>query len=139
MRDDIALFNAAHARQAEELSLLEDVVGHPRSGSWLLVFGFPATTAPGIPIFSEPWDMEGAVRLRWNDYSLEAFPIFGRGVSCNPGGIKPLEFDQRQYSVPYERAVFVDLAKRARRRVPSREACLQALPEFTPGPFVAPA
>jgi hypothetical protein len=136
IRDDITLFKAAAVRQMEELSLLDEVVGPPRSGSTLLVFGFPATTAPGIPVFSEPWDLEGAMRLRWNDYSLGAFPIFRRGVSCNRSGVRPLEFDQRRYIVPYERAVFVDLAKRSTRRVPSQEACLQALPEFAPGPLV---
>ena len=138
VRDDIALFRGASARQTEELSLLDQVVGRPRSGSTLLVFGFPATTAPGIPVFSEPWDLEGAIRLRWNDYSLEAFPIFRRGVTCTPGGIKPLEFDQQRYLIEYERAVFVDLATRSSRRVRSREACLQALPEFTPGPLTEP-
>jgi hypothetical protein len=138
VRDDITLFRVANARQAEELSLLDEVVGRPRSGSTLLVFGFPATTAPGIPIFSQAWDLEGAMRLRWNDYSLGALPIFRRGITCTPRGIRALEFDQGQYTVPYERAVFVDLATRDSRRVQSREACLRALPEFTPGPLVEP-
>ena len=137
VHDDIALFRAASLRQTEELSLLDEVVGRPQSGSTLLVFGFPATSAPGIPIFSQPWDLEGAIRLRWNDSSLEAFPIFRRGVSCDPGGIKPLEFEERQYLATYERAIFVDLAKRTWRRVPSRGACHQSLPEFTPGPMAA--
>jgi hypothetical protein len=139
VHDDIALFRIASVRQAEELSLLEDVVGRPQPGSTLLVFGFPATTAPGIPIFSDPWDLEGAMRLRWNDYSLAAFPIFGRGVSCDQNGITPLEFDQRTYVAPYGRAIFVDPTKRTWKQVPSRSACLEALRQFTPGPLLGSA
>ena len=84
VHDDIALFRTASLRQAEELALLDEVVGRPQPGSTLLVFGFPATTAPGIPIFSDPWDLEGAMQLRWNDYSLAAFPILRPGRHCEP-------------------------------------------------------
>ncbi|MBA2536537.1 MAG: hypothetical protein H0V20_03775 [Actinobacteria bacterium] len=136
VRDDIALLRTAVARQADEMALLEDVVGRPPPGSTLLVFGFPATTSPGIPIFYNAWDLEGALRLRWKDYSLAARPIFRKGVTCDAGSIRPVEF-QPEFSVPYERAIFVDLATRIVRPVRSREACVAARPRFAPGPLVA--
>ena len=55
----------------------------PRAGSRLVAFDVPAFAAPGVPVFHESWDLSGALRIRWDDDSIEAYPVNnGRVVVC---------------------------------------------------------
>jgi hypothetical protein len=136
VRDDAARYDATSARQRDELARLRAALPQPPHGSTLFTFGYPAQSAPGMPIFAKAWDLSGAVRLRWNDPSLDAFPIYRRGVSCGRSKIRPLQLGP-QYGAAYGNAVFVDLSGGHVQRIRSRGECLRARDTFEPGPLIA--
>jgi MFS family permease len=135
VRADVDHYDQATRLQAQELAEIRHALPVAPRRSTIYVFGFPAGTAPGVPIFRAPWDLTGAVRLTWHDPSLSALPIFRTGVACGRARMYPREFKPSDGST-YERSVFVDLATGQVEWITSRRACLQARRTFRPGPLV---
>ena len=129
----------------------------------MYVFGVPAAVAPELPVFSDPWDLNSAVRLSFNDSSLRAYPVVvGALFSCQADYIKPHNLsgihgnfavadDERppsNYAAPYyERdhrawfghAVFLDVVSGRSQLLRNRLDCLTALREFNPAALYLPA
>jgi hypothetical protein len=147
VRRDIARWDSASDLQARVLSQLRLAVPHPLKGQTLYVFGAPSKVSAGIPIFFETWDLNGAVRLMFNDASLVAYPIYaGTRFVCGPPGMHPSreaypngpdggygESERARYG----KGLFVDLPSRRAQRIDSRAACLAATRRFRPGPLYA--
>jgi hypothetical protein len=137
LRIDVDHFDAATIWQDNELARLRAALPRPPHGSTIFSFGYPATSAPGVPIFWAQWDLRGAIRLSWDDESLHALPVYGRGVSCGRTAVHALEFADENTAEYRERPVFVDLWTGEARHVRSRIDCLDARLAFRPGRFVA--
>jgi hypothetical protein len=138
VRDDVSRYDSAAAEQRYFLERLKIALPSPRPGSTIFTFGYPAESAPGVPIFQTPWELRGAVDLRWNDRSLKAVPIHRRSVSCGRSEIRPLAFGA-QPAAAYGHAVFVDIPTARTRHIGSTAACAQARELFRPGPVLAAA
>jgi hypothetical protein len=138
VRDDVSRYDSAAAEQRYFLERLKIALPSPRPGSTIFTFGYPAESAPGVPIFQTPWELRGAVDLRWNDRSLKAVPIHRRSVSCGRSEIRPLAFGA-QPAAAYGHAVFVDIPSARTRHIGSTAACAQARELFRPGPVLAAA
>jgi hypothetical protein len=137
LRIDIDNYDAATIWQDDELARLRAILSRPAHGSTIFTFGYPASSAPGVPIFWKPWDLTGAMRLSWDDESLHALPIYGKGVSCDRTAIRALEFARRKAAEYRDRPIFVDLRAGKTRQVRSRSDCFQARLVFRPGRLVA--
>lgn len=133
VRDDVGRYDSAAAEQRHFLDRLHLALPHPPSGSTIFTFGYPAETAPGVPIFAHAWDTRGAVDLEWNDRSLRAVPVYGPNVSCGPNRISSPRF-AKESATAYGRAVFVDVPAGRSRRIRSPGACADARKVFRPGP-----
>ncbi|HEU5373287.1 MAG TPA: hypothetical protein VFU51_12935 [Gaiellaceae bacterium] len=122
-----ALQKTTLAAIARELPVL------PRHSS-IVAVSFPGQTAPEVPVFDETWDLSGALELKRNDRSLEAFPVFSDGtLSCRPRAlvaVAPGSFGRQE--IPYGSLYFVSSDDHARIR--SRGECRHALVEFPRGP-----
>ena len=95
----------------------------PPDGGDLAAFGVPAFAAPGVPVFYQSWDLTGALRLLWDDYSLEAYPVNnGRRVACPAGAVKVTGEDETA-RLPYGRTRFFDAANGRSAPVRSRADC----------------
>lgn len=136
VRNDIRHFDEATVLQADALARLRRALPAPKSGTTILTFGYAAETAPGIPIFWHSWDLSGAVRVKWNDASLSALPVYRSGVVCNPRSLYPSALRSEHRRAAYGRAVAVDLPSGRTKRIDSRRDCLQARRIFRPGPLV---
>jgi hypothetical protein len=136
VRDDVSHYDSAAAEQRSFLERLQDALPHPQPGSTIFTFGYPAKSAPGVPIFQNPSDLRAAINLRWNDRSLRAVPVYGQNVSCGRREISSPAFDPK-YAAAYGRAVFVDLATGGTQPIGSAGACAQARRVFRPGPVYA--
>jgi hypothetical protein len=84
--------SASH--QAEHiLARLHRLVSTPIRGSVILADGFSPWQAPGVPVFAASWDLNGAVKLLWNNPSLIGEPIDGQGptggrlIQCLSDGV----------------------------------------------------
>jgi hypothetical protein len=133
--------------------LQESVLGaiqraSPPDRSLVLVFGFPAQTAPRVAVFNQSWDLYPAAQLR-TGRAIETYPVFeGARLHCSPKGVAidhlvtPLynTIKLGQWGTPktqdYSRVVFVDVAKERHTVIRSREQCTRALHEFTPGAWL---
>jgi hypothetical protein len=142
---DMKLWDSAYARAQRTVAVIKINVPKPPSGTLVIAYGQPIEEAPGIPVWEHNWDLDGAVRLMWQDTKLAARPAFpGTRIRCGPTKAWPenpaassvyLPEDKRRYG----RLILVDTAT-GRFAVPrNRRECLQQAPTFVPGPFYTPA
>jgi hypothetical protein len=92
-----------------------------------------------VPVFGHAWDLGPALRLRYRDPSLTAFPIAsGAPVACGATG-----FDvgaggaAEDPAAPYGRTVLVDARSGRAARARDARDCRRALAAIRPGPASA--
>jgi hypothetical protein len=121
---------------------------NPHEGAVVLVFGYPAETARGVPVLNTNYDLKPAARLVTSK-QIDAYPVFaGSTLRCSPKGIAidylatPL---YQRISVteegtaklqPYSNVIFVDVAGGRHEVIRSREQCLRAVAAYPPGPWL---
>ena len=66
-------------------------IPRPPPGTTVYTFRAPTFAAPGVPVFSLPFDLKAAVRLRYDNPSLAAYPIASsaRWIQCGADGPLP--------------------------------------------------
>jgi hypothetical protein len=125
-------YDRSWALQNRILHVLRRDVRPPAQGTTLYAFKVPQDTAPGVPVFGASWDMTGAIRVLWRDYSLFAIPDTTlTGISCKASGVKPSGILYATYSSRYGHSLFVDASTGRSVMITSRSACRQQLPTFT--------
>jgi hypothetical protein len=121
---------------------------HAPDGAVVLVFGYPAETARGVPVLNTNYDLKPAARLVTST-EIDTYPVFrGSRIRCSSKGIAidylatPL---YQRISVteegtaklqPYSNVVFVDVAAKRHELIRSRAQCLRAVAAFRPGPWL---
>jgi hypothetical protein len=119
----------------------------PPSGRVVLVFGFPAETARGVPVFDENYDLKPAARLVTSS-AIDTYPVFaGSALRCSSKGIaldrlttpmfkriSPTEEGTAKLQ-PYSNVVFLDSATGRHELIRSPGQCTRALAAYRPGPF----
>jgi hypothetical protein len=116
--------NWRDAADAQE-RVLEDLADTrpPPAGGGLAAFHVPAFTAPGVPVFHQSWDLTGALRLLWGDYSLRAYPVNnGRTMVCAAVDVEVFGDDETA-QLPYGRTRFFDAANGRSAPIRSRAGC----------------
>jgi hypothetical protein len=138
--------------RASELSrrVLQSIrhsVPHPPKGATIYTFGHPAQFSPGVSVFSATWDLEGALRLTYDDPTLRGYPVYlGTQFWCGARGVyprsSPPEYDigtggyGRAQGASYGKAIFVDVATGRAWTVRNHHQCVVGRTRFRPGPFV---
>jgi hypothetical protein len=112
--------------QAQVLRALPD----PGGRATFYSFGMPTFAAPGVPVFSLPFDLKAALRLKYHTHRLSAYPVASDTViHCAPDLVYPTGGTySRVHGAPYGEAYFVDVP--ARRVIPirTRADCLRERP-----------
>jgi hypothetical protein len=123
---------------------------HPPDGAVVLVFGYPAETARGVPVLNTNYDLKPAAQLRTSS-AIASYPVFeGSTLRCSPKGIavdrlatplydriSPTEEGSTKLQ-PYSNVVFVDVGSGRHELIRSRAQCARALPAYGPGPWLDP-
>lgn len=148
-RQHIVLWDAAAEDQRQLLATLERALPNPSAGTVVYAFGAPATTTPGVFVFSSASDLDSAVNVViWRGRGADAFPVTQpTRVVCAPHSVIPLSrpnvFNSAAagFGAPqggrYGRVVFIDAATGRMRRIADRASCRSALAaDFAPGPLV---
>jgi hypothetical protein len=97
------------------------------TGTTFYTFGAPTFAAAGVPVFSLPFDLRAAVRLRFDNASLAAYPLAERsGLSCGRLGLHPTggSYGPAQ-TEEYGHAVLVDVPRRRAIPIDDRADCLR--------------
>ena len=91
---DKAAWHQAAVLQSAILTAVSDHIPIPVHNTSIVTLGAPVEAAPGVPVFDASWDLTGAVQLKWNDPTLQAYPMApGMSITCaaeplvNTGGI----------------------------------------------------
>jgi hypothetical protein len=147
LRDDISRWDQAALIQHRILRDAQGLVSHPAPRSTMLVTGYPAMTAPGIPTLSQSWDLGAALSLLYR-IPIRGLPLFGSArLRCTGRGVYPVSapgpYDALQGGedsrllTPYGRAVLLDAASRTVQPLAARSRCRRAARLLHPAPFVA--
>lgn len=121
---------------------------HPPDGAVVLVFGYPAETARGVPVLNTNYDLKPAAQLRTSS-GIQSYPVFeGSRLRCSPKGvaldrlatplydrISPTEEGTAKLQ-PYSNIVFVDVGSGRHEPISSRAQCAEALRAYRPGPWL---
>jgi hypothetical protein len=137
-RGDIVLWDRAAALQERMLDGVLAAAPRPPRGTRLYVWGYPAIVSPGIPVFAAPWDLNGALMVRWRQTHIVSLPLArGARLTCTPTGVVPLAKTMiggvysggygPRHGAPYGRALFVDAAARRSERIDGRAECEREL------------
>ena len=132
----IGIWNSAYAAERAGLNELQQHYPNMPAGSTLFVAGYPAYQAPGVPIMSANWDVDGMVELEYDDNSLDAFPIIeGTKLACRSSGVGLAGEGASETVAPYGTARLLNLATGKSARPLNRSECLAAAEKYPPGPF----
>ena len=142
LRTDQSSYRAASETANDALDVLRETVGKPPPGTTIYLFGVPRESAPNVPIFTASWDLTGAVRLLWRDYSLRGVPgssvahnFPGNedewGIDCGPRSLRPRGYLYGpEHASPYGKAVFVDVPMRRVEVIRTKAACESAAERY---------
>jgi hypothetical protein len=136
VRDDLSAWREATDREDEALAALNRAVpSEHRPETAIYAFGYPGYQAPGVPIFATSWDLDGALKIRWNDPSVRGYPITeGATVSCERDGVQPVGSGWHAgHAAAYGGVVFVDIPTERAERINSAAQCRDAIGRFRPG------
>jgi hypothetical protein len=109
--------------QAQVLRALPD----PGGRATFYTFGVRTFAAPGVPVFSLPFDLKAALRLKYGTHRLAAYPVASDTViHCAPDLVYPTGGTfGRVHGAPYGEAYFVDVPRRRVIPIRTRAACLR--------------
>ena len=137
---DRQVWNRATARARTILDSMQATIPSPPPGTTVYMFG-TEQRYEDVPIFESSWDLNGAVKLLWDDPTLRGIPWpsvtghfspglgpQGRGVSCGPLSVQPhgLPFGP-EHASPYGRTVFVDVSTETATWIRNPSACRAAV------------
>jgi hypothetical protein len=113
--------------QEQVLAAVRTSVPDPPPRTTIYTFGAPTFAAPGVPVFSLPFDLKAAVRLRYDDASIQAYPVAGDTViNCTAASLYPSGGTYGPvHGATYGSAVFVDVPAKRSVAIGSRAACLR--------------
>ena len=130
VRADGRQWDRAARIQEQIVRKVRELVGDPRPGSVLYVSGFPTEAAPGIPTFTAPWDLDGALRIAWDEPSLAAYPaVPGTSLTCGRRRITVHSWLTAFGPAPlgsYGRTFLIDVATSRSMPIRGRASCVAA-------------
>ena len=133
----IGTWNTAFKTEMAALLTLRGAVQDPPPGSTIYTFGAPGFQAPGVPIFAASWDLNGAVKMQFQDGTLSAYPVLPQAkLECAPDAVRLVAagFERAKRGV-YGRAYLVDIPSGRVERPRDAQACARVIGQFAPGPF----
>lgn len=111
LNDDQARWERAADEQERVLRVVDRSVGSLPRRSTLIAFGYPKDTGPGIPVFSQGFDLSAGLRLHSGDPTLRGVPVYeGIAVRCEGDSMSfsgPGEYGS--FELGYEMAYFMDV------------------------------
>jgi hypothetical protein len=121
--DDQSGWQRSARLQAQILRTLPD----PGGRATFYTFGMPTFAAPGVPVFSLPFDLKAAVRLKYHTHRLSAYPVAsGTVIHCETDLVYPTGGTySRVHGALYGEAFFVDVPNRRTIPIRTRADCLR--------------
>jgi hypothetical protein len=102
----------------------------------LFTSGYPAYQTLGVAIFAATWDVNGMVKLEYDDGTLSGYPVIpGMELVCGPDGVGLRGEGAPPVTAPYGRARLLDLASGAHSAPRDRRQCEAVAGRYVAGPM----
>lgn len=140
---DSRAFTQAYAEGQRVLRTVRAAMPTTPPSSTIWTFGQPAELRPGVPVFSNTWDMTSSIRLLYGDPTLDSYVgLAGTTFDCRrdrlvPGGPYAGDAQPGSFGSRYGRTYFVDTTTGRWERIDSRAQCRSAASSFPRSPALA--
>lgn len=141
LRIDLRVWDRSADEQYQALNSVRTAIPDPDANTTIFAFGQGGVVTPGLPVFTHPWELSGALQASYGEGEIAGVPMIeGRGVLCGPNDVAATVLDTSEVlgRAPYGLATFVDVPSGRAVIVRNRTQCRKAAPTFAPGPFVVP-
>ncbi|MCA1688991.1 MAG: hypothetical protein LC720_00615 [Actinobacteria bacterium] len=120
---DRAAWVESRREQGIVLERLRSLMARPPAGSTVIARGFPLYVGADVPVFNASWDLDGAVKLLWNDATLRAWPGPPGSLACGGTGMSVTGFGSLGLPAQYGHVFVVDVASGQAARIDSASGC----------------
>jgi hypothetical protein len=128
------LWSEAYRQELVAIGKVQTTFPRLPHGTTVFTSNYPAYLTLGVPIFAASWDLDGAIKLRYADPSLRAYPLTAeQGLECRSDGIGLA--DEEVESAPYGTARLLDLQTGSHTTPRNMQQCLNAAELHPPGPL----
>ncbi len=130
------IWDTAYRAETAAIDQMRARFPHLRHGTTVFTSNYPAYQTLGVPIFASTWDLNGMIKLRYDDGTLSAYPVIeGQQLVCRPGGVGLWGTGAPTTTSPYGAARLLDV-ETGRHSVPrSRKECRAVVGDYVPGPM----
>ena len=129
------IWEEAYAAEREGMDRIQAAFPDLPPESTLITSNYPAYQTLGVPIFSASWDLNGMLKLEYEDGTLMGFPrITGMEMFCRRGGIGIGGYLTTPVEAPYGKVHLLDLQTGRKSAPQNVRECRVAKEEFPPGP-----
>ena len=105
-------------------------------GTIVFVSGAPAYQTLGVPVFATTWDLNGMIRLQYEDGTLGAYPITEElKATCQAKGLRVDEQNEDIPVAPYGTVRLFNVQTGEDARPQTRHQCTRLLNSYPPGPL----
>jgi len=138
-------YDRAADLQRQALTIVRNDIPRPAPGTTVYLFGIDGEIAPNVFTFVRPNDLTAALRLVWNDDTIEGVPVSSTeadwpgntkensGMKCGPQSLQPRGWLFNTYPPSrYGVTLFIDVRTRASELIRSQQGCRAALSRLLP-------
>jgi hypothetical protein len=126
LKDHMRSYAAASEGQRDVLGAFARLPPRLMRGKMIYAFGFRGAAAPRVPVFSESWDLKGALQLLYRDRTLRAQPVVaGVSLRCDRDTIRTFGqgIELPESTGRLRRSVAVDVGSGRVVRIRDRRTC----------------
>lgn len=135
IRRHTGIWNAAFVAETSALSEIQRQYPRLPHETVLFASGFPANQTLGVPILAASWDLDGMIKMQYDDGSLAAYPVLpGLHLACSPQGVKLEGQGAPLTTGSYGKARLFDLGTRRHLNPRNQRECRAAVGSYVPGP-----
>jgi uncharacterized membrane protein len=141
LRRHIQIWNTAYVAETTAMKKMRAQLPNLPPGTTVFTSAYPANQTLGVPILSTTWDLNGMVKLEYDDYSLSAYPLVpGLEVACLSQGVaaqqtNPAEGESPGVTAPYGSVRLLDLTSGRHAAPRNRRDCERVASDYVPGPL----
>jgi hypothetical protein len=124
IRSEADAYVASWNEQQRILGVMKQTLPHPPHGSTIFLVRNVPWAAPGVPIFAQPWELIGTVKIIYDDPTLSGYPIPSPTVTlhCNARtmSVTPTGYGS---PVPYGLSFVTDMGTSTTTAITSASIC----------------
>ena len=130
------IWDEAYKAEREGMDRIKAAFPELAPESMVIASNYPAYQTLGVPIFAAGWDLNGMIKLEYDDGTLRGFPrLEGLEIACHRDELGVYGNLTPEHQAPYGKAYLLDLQTGRNTAPANRRQCLRAKEQYLPGPL----